>query len=146
MKESLSATERSWILTKSPSVYDWFIIKLLIRLRDEYTIIKGVFLNGPIQASFLFIFAFSIQLTVNVKYKFCQWLDSNRGLLEMEATALPTKPQPLKMSLVSLRNEHLPLSHIYYCIAILKHESKDLFLSDIRLKVWILKVQDRVCT
>ena len=29
----------------------------------------------------------------NIKY--CQWLDSNRGLLELEATALPTEPQPL---------------------------------------------------
>ena len=26
---------------------------------------------------------------------FCQWLDSNRGPLELEATALPTEPQPL---------------------------------------------------
>ena len=25
---------------------------------------------------------------------FCQWLDSNRGPLEKEATALPTEPQP----------------------------------------------------
>ena len=27
--------------------------------------------------------------------KFCQWLDSNRGPLVLEATALPTEPQPL---------------------------------------------------
>ena len=26
---------------------------------------------------------------------FCQWLDSNCGPLELEATALPTEPQPL---------------------------------------------------
>ena len=43
---------------------------------------------------FLFIFVFSIQLTVS-KYKICQWLDSNRGPLVLEATALPTEPQPL---------------------------------------------------
>ena len=36
---------------------------------------------------FFFIFVFSIQLTVNI-----QWLDSNRGPLESEATALPTEP------------------------------------------------------
>ena len=26
---------------------------------------------------------------------FCQWLDSNRGPLELEETSLPTEPQPL---------------------------------------------------
>ena len=28
---------------------------------------------------------------------FCRWLDSNRGLLVSEATALPTEPQPLPL-------------------------------------------------
>ena len=40
----------------------------------------------------LFIFVFLIQLIVN---KICWWLDSNRGSLVSEATALPTDPQPL---------------------------------------------------
>ena len=52
--------------------------------------------NGLFPASFFFIFVFSIQLTViNVQYKFCGWLDSNRIPLVSEATALPTEPQPL---------------------------------------------------
>ena len=33
--------------------------------------------------------------TVDGTYKFCRWLDSNRGPLVSEATALPTVPQPL---------------------------------------------------
>ena len=46
------------------------------------------FLNGPFPASF---FVFSIQFTVNnVQCKFRQWLDSNRGPLVSEATALKT--------------------------------------------------------
>ena len=38
----------------------------------------------------------TIQLTVNNKcsIKICRCLDSNRGPLESEATALPTEPQP----------------------------------------------------
>ena len=41
-------------------------------------------------------FVFSIQLTVHiVQYKFCRRLDSNHGPLVLEATALPTEPQPL---------------------------------------------------
>ena len=41
-------------------------------------------------------FVFSIQLTVHiVQYKFCRQLDSNHGPLVLEATALPTEPQPL---------------------------------------------------
>ena len=56
------------------------------------------FLNGPFPASFFFIFVFSIQLTLDSKQmfnKFCWWLDSNRGPLALQATALPTEPQPL---------------------------------------------------
>ena len=47
---------------------------------------------------FLFIFVFSIQLTVDVQ-NFCLWLDSNRQPLESEATALPTEPPPLPIFL-----------------------------------------------
>ena len=46
----------------------------------------------------LFVFLFSLQSTVNsVQYKFCRWLDSNCGPLVLEATALPTEPQPLPL-------------------------------------------------
>ena len=47
-------------------------------------------------------FQYSWQL--NVQYNFCQWLDSNWGPEELEATALPAEPQPLPTSL------SLPLS------------------------------------
>ena len=52
-------------------------------------------INGPIPASFFFIFVFSVQLIVKSWLKFCRWLDSNSGPLVLEATALPTEPQPL---------------------------------------------------
>ena len=61
-------------------------------LKDKTAFLK----NGPWPASFFFIFIFSIQLTVNnVQYKFCQWLESNRRPLALEATALPTEPKQL---------------------------------------------------
>ena len=42
-----------------------------------------------------FLFVFSVLLTVNnVQYNFCQWVNSNRGPLVLEATALPSEPQP----------------------------------------------------
>ena len=53
----------------------------------------NTFSFGTFPASFFFIFIFPIQLTVNVLYKFCQWLDSNCGPMESEATALPTEPR-----------------------------------------------------
>ena len=55
------------------------------------------FLNGPFPASFSLFLSF-LQ-TVNSKKMFnksCQWLDSNLGPLILEATALPTAPQPLR--------------------------------------------------
>ena len=53
------------------------------------------FKKWAIPGLFFFIFVFSIQLTVNVQYIFCWWLDLNSRPLVMEATALPTEPPPL---------------------------------------------------
>ena len=47
--------------------------------------------RGHFRPLFLF-FVFSTQLTVNIQYKFLRWQDSNCGLLELEATTLPTEP------------------------------------------------------
>ena len=54
----------------------------------------------------LFFLFFSLQLTVNVQYKICQWLASNRGPLESEATAPPTEPQPLAYINLVLRMQN----------------------------------------
>ena len=54
--------------------------------------------NGPFPASFSLFSSFNTQLTVNkcsIPINFWWWLDSNRGPLVSEATALPTEPQPL---------------------------------------------------
>ena len=60
--------------------------------KDGYICFK----NGPFPASFSLFssFQYSWQWIFNIK--FCWWLDSNRGPLESEATALPTEPQPLR--------------------------------------------------
>ena len=40
---------------------------------------------------------------INIKYS--QWLDSNHGPLELEATTLPTESQPLPhIQILALRN------------------------------------------
>ena len=64
------------------------------------------FKNGPFPATFSSIFVFSIQLTVNKCsiYKFCRWLDSSHGAVELEVTALPTDPQPLPRCLPKCDN------------------------------------------
>ena len=46
---------------------------------------------GHTQSLSYIIFFFSIQLTANIQYKLCWWLDSNCGPPESEAT----EPQPL---------------------------------------------------
>ena len=44
----------------------------------------------------LFLLFWSFQYnTIDSTYKFCSWQDLNRGFLALEATALPTAPQPL---------------------------------------------------
>ena len=56
--------------------------------------------NWAFSGLFFFIFRlFNTQLTVynnsSILINVCRWLDSNRGPLALEATALPTEPQPL---------------------------------------------------
>ena len=73
--------------------------------------------NGPFPSSFSLFLSF--QYTVDSKQifnkyiYFCQWLDSNRGPLVLEATALPTEPQPLPNTLGTLSNHsHLVRTHL----------------------------------
>ena len=64
-----------------------------------WTVELSCFFKWAIPGLFSLIFVFSIQLTLNkCSNFFCQWLDLNRGPLVMEATALPTEPQPLPRS------------------------------------------------
>ena len=59
---------------------------------------------GPFLVTFFFIFVFSIQFIIQLKFskQNCHRLDSNRGSLASEATALPTAPQPLPNCFISL--------------------------------------------
>ena len=49
---------------------------------------RSSFLKIGFPGLYFFICVFSIQLTVD---EICQWLDSNRGSVVLEATALPTE-------------------------------------------------------
>ena len=54
----------------------------------------------------LSLFSSFQQLTENIKFiKFRRWLDSNRGPLASEATALPSEPQTLPIS-----HKHCPVN------------------------------------
>ena len=53
---------------------------------------------GHSRPLFLYFRLFNTQLTVykcSILINICRWLDSNCGTLVLEATALPTEPQPL---------------------------------------------------
>ena len=52
------------------------------------------FLFRPLPTSFFFVFVFSTA-SQYINHKNCRWLDLNQGPLEIDATALPTEPQPL---------------------------------------------------
>ena len=63
------------------------------------------FVNKAISGLVFFIFAFSTQFTEMFNINFCQWLDSKCGSLDLEATALPTEPQPLPYNNASLSHK-----------------------------------------
>ena len=65
----------------------------LLQKNDKFVIFRVIFLkDGPLLASFSL---FSSFLLYSWLIKLCRCLDSNRGSLVSEATALPTEPQPL---------------------------------------------------
>ena len=49
---------------------------------------------GPFSASFFYFGLFNTTFNTFDCEKICWWLDSNRGSLALEATTLPTEPQP----------------------------------------------------
>ena len=51
--------------------------------------------NGPFPASFSLFLSLQYSCGIQMFNKFCRWLDSNRGPMVLEATALQTEPQPL---------------------------------------------------
>ena len=56
--------------------------QLKVRLNKRFlAFYVSSFFKLAIPGLFLFIFVFSIKLTLNVQYKFCRWLDSNRWQL-----------------------------------------------------------------
>ena len=55
------------------------------------------FKNAPFPVSFFFIFVFSTENMIIIK--FCRWLVSSRGPPVSEATALPTESQPLPIAM-----------------------------------------------
>ena len=57
----------------------------------------AVFLKWAITGLFFFIFVFSIQLTVNVPYKYLPMTRFELWTSGSEAIALPTEPQSLAM-------------------------------------------------
>ena len=65
-----------------------------------------------------------VQLTESIQ-KICWWLDSNRRSPVLEASALPTEPQPLpplKIISVSSTNHPNRISFIQICLALTKLE------------------------
>ena len=58
-----------------------------------------MFFKWAIPNLFFFIFVFSTVNNIDSILKFCWWLNSNRGPLVSDATALPTEPKELLHSL-----------------------------------------------
>ena len=72
---------------------------------------------GTIPGLFFYFRLFNTQLTANkcsIFINFCRWLDSNRRPLVLEATALPTEPQPLPNLLIVTIQCYTIYFTIYY--------------------------------
>ena len=94
-------------------ICDWAVNRPSVLVKHNYlvtTLIRDpyvglyFFLKMAIPGLFFFYFRLfkTIQLTVNkCSVKMCRCLDTNRGPLVSEATALPTEPQPLPQGVYS---------------------------------------------
>ena len=103
--------EEDWVFLFLSSLCFTFACLRCRRRRPESTF-RNLFLKRAIPGLFFFIFIFSIHLTVDIQYYFGRWLDSNRGPLVMEASDLPTEPQPLPFR--NIRALNILLSSFVY--------------------------------
>ena len=89
------------------------------------------FLNGPFPAFFLYFCLFN---TVDSKcqFKFCQWLNSNCGPLESEATALPTEAQPLPEKITLIGSNQAAKS----CCNFHRHRSGEKVFYSTEPEIW----------
>ena len=92
----------------------------------------------------LLYFRFSIQLTVNVQYKFRRWLVWIHRPLESKSTAQPTEPQPLPFWQICLqcfeieRNVDLDWSGIHFLLWIYYfHKINWRNYSNVRISQWL---------
>ena len=82
--------------------FNWMREKRLVKNSSDWDCgrLETNFKNGPFPASFsLFLSVRPFKVNMFI-IKFRRWLDSNRGPLALEATALPTEPQPLSRHLM----------------------------------------------
>ena len=87
-----------------------------VALLDPSLPTKKIFFlkNGPFPASFS-LFSSFLQ-TVNSKHMFnksCRWLNLNPGPLVLEATTLPTAPQPLPQMMSQFLHQNLDSSFCF---------------------------------
>ena len=86
---------------------------------DKSTVLwRPPFLNRPFLASFSYYCLFNtVDIILMFNIKVCMWLDSNCGPLLLEATALPTEPQPLLNYHIICKYQSQPT---FRCIVLLK--------------------------
>ena len=89
-----------------------FIVVNGQRLKNNLAIWSHWLVVKLLKSAYFLNFVFSIQFILNNWINFCRWLDSNGGPLVSEATALPTKPQPL------------PSGQSYNCSMIVNYDSR----------------------
>ena len=92
---------------------NWFLVENFSLNTSGGTLKKKlpqIFLkNGPFSASFLYFCLFNTADINMFNINFCRWLDLNCRPLELEATALPTEPQPLPCLSFYVRNFFISL-------------------------------------
>ena len=75
-------------------------VNISTRARPTVCLLK----MGHFQPLFLYFRLFNTVDSKMFNIFFCQWPDSNSGPLKLEATAVPTEPQPLPDSLFIAKN------------------------------------------
>ena len=75
------------------------------------TVVSETFLNGPIPASFSFLSFQKLTMDMLIK-KVCRWLDLSNGPLVLEASTLPTEPQPIFQKLCTVSVKSNPVANL----------------------------------
>ena len=97
IKKCIFSHEKNLSKNEQSGLKDWFFGTSRM-VNDLIESNRSFLKNGTFPGPFYLYFCLFSTVDRHVQYKFCRWMDLNRGPLVLDATAPPTEPQPMPIN------------------------------------------------